>query len=265
MNPARSSQSDNRTVSLSSPWQESWLISLADSDDHSNRPKLQVRTAEHKRWTHVGFSNLGEPPLELDEAKSFLYLVARALDTVDMAYQCEPAENAPARSHSVMETVRRVCERRFKGQYSFEDLNGKRGGAVCPIWLDMNDLNIEHTIYHVDPWPSTTTQSSHVETSAAVKSKEGREPVEIKVPRTSCFSNKAATLKSLRATVNRSLACLRNRKKNGPLDFTLAQMEDVESMACVWSSIRELHPTLVSDREWEKMETLVNQVGAWRE
>jgi len=40
-------------------------------------------------------------------------------------------------------------------------------------------------------------------------------------------------------------------------------MKEMELVAAVWPVIRNFYPRLVSEEEWEKLETLEKKVSAW--
>jgi hypothetical protein len=233
---------------------------LADSDKPSRNPKFQVRAVPYKNWSYVGCTDLSSPALTHPVLIELLSRVSEGLDFI----QAHSHIDAPwERNRWINETVRGVCNRQLNGQCSVEDLDGKLKGAECKMWLDMNDLKTDRTIYHVDPSPSTEAESKRGDLSSSNTAK--KEINEITVSKIDYSKGLSASkqYQQLKAKVKDTITCLSRRESKKWLDYTPAHMKEIERVASVWPVIQNFYPKLVSEEEWEKLKTLEKKVIAW--
>jgi len=233
---------------------------LADPYKPSRDPKFQVRAVPYKNWSYVGCTDLGSPELTCLELTELLSRVSEALDFV----QAHSHLDAPwKRNHWITETVKGVCNRQLNGQCTVEDLEGQLKGAECQMWLTLNDLKNDRTIYHVDPAPSTEAETKCEGPSSSITAK--RECVEIKVPKFDYSQGVSASeqYQQLKTIVKDTITCLSRRDFKKWLDYTPAHMKKIELVASVWPVIQNFYPKLVSDGEWKRLETLEKKVSAW--
>jgi hypothetical protein len=238
------------------------VILLADSDKPPKNPQFEVRSVPYNRWTHVGCTNLGSPALTRSVNEQLLRRVSEALEFVE-GISCVDAPLP--RSGWIAETVRGVCNRQLNSKCSVKDLEGELKGSNCCMWLDVNDLQSEHTIYHVDRSPSLEAESEREELSTLPTANKECEPIEIKVPKSHRWQGVSASEQhqQLEKKVKDTITCLQRRASKKPLDYTSAHMRDVELVASVWPVIQSFYPKLVSEEEWKNLATLEKKVHAW--
>jgi hypothetical protein len=265
-----------RSVSLLCLIKSAWLI-IQSTDAETRAPRFQFKARDNRKSVHLAVLDRGSPSLSNDKPNHLYSRIAKAIDLVRLARQSgilareESSEKAGVGSshdcqnetpkdterlvqESLEDTVRAVCQRQL-GEFSLKNLGKETGIEEPENWLKMNDRFT--SIQHADPSPSTTGETS-------------RMPYEIVIPKTyrssielspdEQFEEDTAALKE---KIEYASRCLHRRSKGQGLDCKPWQMDEVEAVVSICETLRDLYPSLIPSREWDKLKTLRGTVEAW--
>jgi hypothetical protein len=250
---------------------------IRSAQDTVRAPVFQFRARDNRKSVHLVVTDRGNPSLSPDKLDHLYCCIGKAIDLVCLGRQggilarkVSSDKAGDGRSHNgqnqvpedteriiqeLLEvTARTVCERDV-GVFSLKNL-GKETGIIGPEnWLRMNDRFT--LIQYADASPSITGETSRMPYQIVVP-KIYRSSIELS-PDEQLEEDTAA----LKEKIKIAKKCLDKRSKGQGLDYKPWQMDEVEAVVSICETLRDLYPSLIPSKEWDRLKNLRDTVEAW--